>query len=310
MTSQQTARRVTPSYRSKTGFVEPDQSVCDVDPSPLFESASGTQAGCGGATIARTSTASPIYSTSLEARPMVDTFNVRYVTNPRIAAGKGPPVLLPRRVELAGRGGLPDHSHPGSRISSLAGARITLCRSTIHKRKRRFEQTPEPTPSSRNKSSVVLWCKSTVNPFPLALRTSAWKWKAYSSLGRPTGHRSIPRQTTSHAVEGSSCPLLVDFESTNSLKATMSGYRMVWDCGPVEPLSPNRKRKVVPDRCAEASAMLKKGDLKVRLHGRNLRATSPSFTCARGAPDQGHGVVADQEQDDAVGDVLRHRSLR
>ena len=47
---------------------------------------------------------------------------------------------------------------------------------------------------------------------------------------------------------------------------------MVWDVGTWEPLSPQPvKGKFVPGTDAEASEMLKKGDFKIRLHGKKLK---------------------------------------
>src|SRR5437773_4172765 len=50
-----------------------------------------------------------------------------------------------------------------------------------------------------------------------------------------------------------------------------AGTVMVWDVGTWEPLSPQPvKGKFVPGTDAEASEMLKKGDFKIRLHGKKL----------------------------------------
>src|SRR6202041_2076510 len=51
-----------------------------------------------------------------------------------------------------------------------------------------------------------------------------------------------------------------------------AGTVMVWDVGTWEPLSPEAvDGKYVPGTDAEASAMLKKGDFKIRLHGKKLK---------------------------------------
>jgi bifunctional non-homologous end joining protein LigD len=51
-----------------------------------------------------------------------------------------------------------------------------------------------------------------------------------------------------------------------------AGTVMVWDVGTWEPLSPEPVNgKYVIGTAAEAAAMLKKGDLKIRLHGKRLK---------------------------------------
>ena len=63
-----------------------------------------------------------------------------------------------------------------------------------------------------------------------------------------------------------------DFEGTIPQGNYGAGTVMVWDVGTWEPLSPQPvKGKYVPGTEAEAAAMLKKGDLKIRLHGQRLK---------------------------------------
>src|SRR5262249_34997855 len=62
-----------------------------------------------------------------------------------------------------------------------------------------------------------------------------------------------------------------DFEGTIPEGNYGAGTVMVWDVGTWEPLSPETKDgKYLPGTEAEASAMIKKGDLKFRLHGKRL----------------------------------------
>jgi bifunctional non-homologous end joining protein LigD len=62
-----------------------------------------------------------------------------------------------------------------------------------------------------------------------------------------------------------------DFEGTIPEGNYGAGTVMVWDLGTWEPLSPQLVNgKYLPGTEAEAAAMLKKGDLKFRLHGQKL----------------------------------------
>jgi bifunctional non-homologous end joining protein LigD len=63
-----------------------------------------------------------------------------------------------------------------------------------------------------------------------------------------------------------------DFEGTIPQGNYGAGTVMVWDVGTWEPLSPQPVNgKYVPGTEAEAVAMLTKGDLKIRLHGKRLK---------------------------------------
>jgi bifunctional non-homologous end joining protein LigD len=63
-----------------------------------------------------------------------------------------------------------------------------------------------------------------------------------------------------------------DFEGTIPEGNYGAGTVMVWDLGTWEPLSPVPVNgKFIPGTDAEASAMLKKGDFKIRLQGRKLK---------------------------------------
>ncbi len=63
-----------------------------------------------------------------------------------------------------------------------------------------------------------------------------------------------------------------DFEGTIPEGNYGAGTVMVWDVGRWEPLSPQPVNgKYVPGTEAEAAEMLKKGDLKIRLHGQRLK---------------------------------------
>jgi len=77
---------------------------------------------------------------------------------------------------------------------------------------------------------------------------------------------------------------------------------MVWDVGTWEPLSPDPvKGKFVPGTDAEASAMLKKGDFKIRLHGKKLNGDFALIHMRSRRPGtKGTEWLLIKKQDDAV----------
>jgi bifunctional non-homologous end joining protein LigD len=77
---------------------------------------------------------------------------------------------------------------------------------------------------------------------------------------------------------------------------------MVWDVGTWEPLSPEPvKGKFVPGTDAEASAMLKKGDLKIRLRGKKLNGDFALIHMRSRRPGtKGTEWLLIKKQDDAV----------
>src|SRR5437667_10368617 len=77
---------------------------------------------------------------------------------------------------------------------------------------------------------------------------------------------------------------------------------MVWDVGTWEPLSPQPvKGKFVPGTDAEASEMLKKGDFKIRLHGKKLKGDFALIHMRSRRPgSKGTEWLLIKKQDDAV----------
>jgi bifunctional non-homologous end joining protein LigD len=139
-----------------------------------------------------------------------------------------------------------------------------------YKRKRRFEETPEPPPKLEKKSKhrfVVQKHRATRLHYDFRLEMEgvlkSWAVPKGPSLD-PTDKR-LAMMVEDHPVS------YFDFEGTIPEGNYGAGTVMVWDVGTWEPLSPEPvKGKFVPGTDAEASAMLKKGDFKIRLHGKKL----------------------------------------
>jgi bifunctional non-homologous end joining protein LigD len=81
-----------------------------------------------------------------------------------------------------------------------------------------------------------------------------------------------------------------------------AGSVMVWDVGTWEPLSPTPVNgQYVPGTDAEASAMLGKGDLKIRLHGKRLNGDFAMIHIkARRPGSKGNEWLLIKKHDDAV----------
>jgi bifunctional non-homologous end joining protein LigD len=139
-----------------------------------------------------------------------------------------------------------------------------------YKRKRRFEETPEPPPKLEKKSRhrfVVQKHRATRlhYDFRLEMEGVLKSWAVPKGPSLDPADKRLAMQVEDHPVS------YFDFEGTIPGGNYGAGTVMVWDVGTWEPLSPEPvKGKFVPGTDAEASAMLKKGDLKIRLHGKKL----------------------------------------
>src|SRR5579862_4116950 len=139
-----------------------------------------------------------------------------------------------------------------------------------YKRKRRFEATPEPPPKVEKKSAhrfVVQKHDATRlhYDFRLELDGVLKSWAVPKGPSLDPADKRLAMQVEDHPVS------YFDFEGTIPEGNYGAGTVMVWDVGTWEPLSPEPvKGKFVPGTDAEASAMLKQGDLKIRLHGKKL----------------------------------------
>jgi bifunctional non-homologous end joining protein LigD len=139
-----------------------------------------------------------------------------------------------------------------------------------YKRKRRFEETPEPPPKVESKAGhrfVVQKHDATRlhYDFRLEMEGVLKSWAVPKGPSLDPADKRLAMQVEDHPVS------YFDFEGNIPEGNYGAGTVMVWDVGTWQPLSPVAvKGKYVPGTEAEAAAMLAKGDLKFRLHGKQL----------------------------------------
>ena len=140
-----------------------------------------------------------------------------------------------------------------------------------YKRKRRFSETPEPPPKVEKKSRhrfVVQKHRATRlhYDFRLEMEGVLKSWAVPKGPSLDPADKRLAMQVEDHPVS------YFDFEGIIPEGNYGAGTVMVWDVGTWEPLSPVPvKGEFVPGTDAEASTMLKDGDLKIRLHGKKLK---------------------------------------
>jgi bifunctional non-homologous end joining protein LigD len=140
-----------------------------------------------------------------------------------------------------------------------------------YKRKRRFEETPEPPPELAKKIGhryVVQKHAATRlhYDFRLELEGVLKSWAVPKGPSLDPADKRLAMQVEDHPVS------YFDFEGMIPEGNYGGGTVMVWDVGTWEPLSPVPvKGKFVPGTDAEAAAMLKNGDFKIRVHGKRIK---------------------------------------
>jgi bifunctional non-homologous end joining protein LigD len=140
-----------------------------------------------------------------------------------------------------------------------------------YKRKRRFEETPEPPPKVATQAGnrfVVQKHDATRLHYDFRLEMDGVlkSWAVPKGPSLDPADKRLAMQVEDHPVS------YFDFEGNIPENNYGAGTVIVWDVGTWQPLSPVAVNgKYVPGTEAEAAAMLAKGDLKFRLHGKRLQ---------------------------------------
>jgi bifunctional non-homologous end joining protein LigD len=169
-----------------------------------------------------------------------------------------------------------------------------------YKRKRRFEETPEPPPKlekqSRRRFVVQRHDATRLHyDFRLEMEGVLKSWAVPKGPSLDPADKRLAMQVEDHPVS------YYDFEGTIPKGNYGGGTVMVWDAGTWEPLSPVPVNgEYVPGTEKEAAAMLVKGDLKFRLKGKRLNGDFALVHIKGRAGSKGNEWLLIKKKDDRV----------
>ena len=170
-----------------------------------------------------------------------------------------------------------------------------------YKRKRRFEETPEPPPTLEKQSRhrfVVQRHRATRLHYDFRLEMDGVlkSWALPKGPSLDPADKRLAMHVEDHPVS------YFDFEGTIPEGNYGAGIVMVWDVGKWEPLSPVMKDgEYVTTTDKEAAAMLAKGDLKFRLQGKRLNGDFALVHIKSRRPDsKGNEWLLIKKKDDHV----------
>jgi bifunctional non-homologous end joining protein LigD len=169
-----------------------------------------------------------------------------------------------------------------------------------YKRKRRFEETPEPPPKiekkSRHRFVVQRHAASRLHyDFRLEMEGVLKSWAVPKGPSLDPADKRLAMNVEDHPVS------YYDFEGTIPEGNYGGGTVMVWDAGTWEPLSPVPVNgEYVPGTEKEAAAMLAKGDLKFRLKGKRLNGDFALIHIKGRSGSKGNEWLLIKKKDDRV----------